>query len=331
MSRDAERLPDEFALIAEIFAPLATDPNAFNLTDDAAIIASRPGKDMVITADMLIAGVHFFADDAADLIARKLLRVNLSDLAGKGATPHGYLLTVALPRDVTIQWMRDFAKGLAQDQNLFGISLLGGDTTATDGPMTLSITAMGWAGEGKMLRRSGAQPGDGIYVTGTIGDSVLGLEVRRNGAMPNMPQEDADYLLDRYLLPRPRIPLAPWLAGLAHGAIDISDGLAADLGHVCKASSLGARVMAGDIPLSSAACGALAQGSISLTQLICGGDDYELLLAVPNTAVVELKKRCAQFDIPITRIGEFTHSGEIIFIDAQGVKLALNSDGYRHF
>lgn len=331
MSADTERLPDEFALIAEIFAPLATDPLAFGLTDDAAIIAPSPGKDLVVTADMLIAGVHFFTDDAADLTARKLLRVNLSDLAAKGATPHAYLLTVALPHNVTITWLRNFAGGLAADQQQFGISLLGGDTTATAGPLTLSVTAMGFVPEGRMLRRAGACAGDGIYVTGSIGDSVLGLAVRRHGAPAGMAREDADFLLERYLLPRPRVAMAPFLAGLAHAAIDISDGLAADLGHVCKASGLGARVMAADVPLSEAAGRALARGATGLVQLFTGGDDYELLLAVTDAAAPELQRRCQLLGVPLTRIGQFTAAGEVIFRDAKGAKLAMDSGGYRHF
>lgn len=330
MSTDAERLPGEFALIAEIFAPLATDPNAFGLTDDAAIIAPAPGKDLVVTADMLIAGVHFFADDAADHIARKMLRVNLSDLAAKGATPHAYLLTVALPHEVRLRWLRDFAGGLRADQRQFGISLLGGDTTATAGPLTLSVTAMGFVPEGRMLRRAGASNGDGIYVTGSIGDSVLGLAVRRHGAPAGMARDDAEYLLERYLLPRPRVALAPFLAGLAHAAIDISDGLAADLGHLCKASGVGARIVAGSVPLSEAAGRALAGGATGLAQLFSGGDDYELLLAVPDAAASELRRHCDLLRVPLTRIGQFTSGSEVVFLDAAGAELAMDSGGYRH-
>jgi len=331
MSADADRLPGEFALIAEIFAPLATDPLAFKLTDDAAVIAPNQGKDLVVTADMQIAGVHFFADDAPDLIARKLLRVNLSDLAAKGATPHGYLLTVALPRTATLPWLRDFASGLRADQQLYGITLLGGDTTASEGPLTLSVTAIGWVNAGQMPRRAGARAGDGVYVTGTIGDGWLGLGVRRNGPMGGMPPQDAAYLLDRYLLPQPRSSVAPLLPGVVSAAIDISDGLAADLGHLCQTSGVGARVLAADVPLSPAARTALARGEASLAQLITGGDDYELLLAIPETRAAELQRGCAQLGVPLSRIGEVTRSPELVFLDASGAPMTLGAGGYRHF
>ncbi len=332
MSKDADPLPDEFALIAEIFAPLAkADPNSFGLTDDAAIIVPPAGKDLVVTADMMVAGVHFFADDAPDMIARKLMRVNLSDLAAKGATPHGYILTVALPRDVTMPWLRAFAKGLAQDQSEYGITLLGGDTTATDGPLCLSLTAMGWAPRGEMVRRAGAQAGDDIYVTGTIGDAALGLRVRRDGAIPGLSSGHADFLLGRYLLPQPRNALAPALAGLAHAAIDISDGLAADLGHVTQTSLVGAEIQLANIPLSDAAKAMLELQKLDIEDLISGGDDYELLLTTSSAHRQTLADIAIKSGVLLTRIGRIVSGTDAIYFDQTGTPIPLKRAGYRHF
>lgn len=332
MSRDVDPLPDEFALIAEIFAPLSIDDaGSFGLTDDAAILSPPAGKDLVVTADMMIAGVHFFADDAPDLIARKLMRVNLSDLAAKGATPHGYILTVALPRDVTMPWLRDFARGLAQDQKEFGINLLGGDTTATDGPLCLSLTAMGWVDRGQMLRRAGAQIGDDLYVSGTIGDAALGLRVRRGNAIPGLVDVHKAFLLRRYLLPEPRNRLVPALSGLVHAAIDISDGLVADLGHITHTSAVGALVQIFEIPLSDAARAAMDLQAATMEDLITGGDDFELLLACPPENRQALAQISSATGVGITRIGQITPGKEIVWVDQTGARIALERSGYRHF
>ena len=167
---------DEFQIIAGIFAPLAGE-GAFSLKDDAAVIAARPGFDLVVTTDAVAEGTDFFAFDPAPMVAQKALRVNLSDLAAKGAVPHAYLLNIALPPSTDMAWLRAFAHGLADDQAAFGISLLGGDTARTEGPLSIAVTAFGFVPEGRMLRRSGARPGDGVYVTGTIGDSGGGLAI----------------------------------------------------------------------------------------------------------------------------------------------------------
>lgn len=332
MSHNADHPSDEFALIAEVFAPLAkADPNSFGLTDDAAVIAPPAGKDLVVTADMMVAGVHFFADDAPDMIARKLMRVNLSDLAAKGAAPHGYILTIALPRGVTMPWLRDFAAGLAQDQAEFGINLLGGDTTATDGPMCLSLTAMGWTPHGQMVRRAGAQIGDDIYVTGTIGDAALGLIVRRDGAIPGLSSMHAEFLLARYLLPQPRNRLAQELAGLIHAAIDISDGLAADLGHVAQTSAVAAEIQLSKVPLSDGAAAALDLRAVSIADLISGGDDYELLFTAPSgnrPALAALERTTGD---KITRIGRIVSGKGVVFADQTGGSIWLKRPGYRHF
>lgn len=332
MSQDTDPFPDEFALIAEIFAPLASgDAGSFGLTDDAAIIAPAAGKDLVVTADMLVAGVHFFANDAPELIARKLLRVNLSDLAAKGASPHGYILTVALPRNVGMDWLRSFASGLARDQAEFGINLLGGDTTATDGPLCLSLTAMGWVTQGAMLRRASAQPGDDIYVTGTIGDAALGLLVRKDGGFSGLSREHNDFLLARYLLPQPRTHLVPLLAGLIHAAIDISDGLAADLGHITQTSATGAEIQLSQIPLSDAARAALAIRVTDVEKLIGGGDDYEILFTCQPAHRQAMLEIALNSGVNITRIGQIRPGGGTVFMDQSGSAFPVKHKGFRHF
>ncbi len=235
-------LPPEFALIARHFRPLA-GPGALDLADDAAVIAPPPERELVLTVDAMVAGVHFLVDDPAELVGRKLLRVNLSDLAAKGAVPLGYLITVAAPRDTPDPWFAGFAAGLARDQAAYGITLLGGDTTSTPGPITLSLTAIGHVAPGAAVRRAGAQAGDGIWVTGTIGDGALGLAAARGRLV-----DSTGYLLDRYRLPQPRIGLE--IAGIASAGMDVSDGLVQDLGHLCRAGGIAAEIEAGAVPLS---------------------------------------------------------------------------------
>jgi thiamine-monophosphate kinase len=328
---DAEH-PGEFALIAEIFAPLAkADQNSFGLTDDAALLSPISGKELVVTADMMIAGVHFFPDDEAGLVARKLLRVNLSDLAAKGAVPHGYILTIALPKEVTMAWLRAFAAGLAADQAEYRINLLGGDTTSGPGPLCLSLTAMGWVDRGLMPRRSGARGGDDIYVTGTIGDAALGLQVRRDRGWGNLSRQASKDLLQRYLLPQPRVALGLRLPGRIHASIDISDGLAADLGHILETSDKGAEIETARIPLSIAARQALEAGMTDMPQLLSGGDDYEILFTAPLEHRQSLMEAADQCGVRLSRIGRITPSGGAVFLDEKGHPLALARAGYQHF
>ena len=232
----------EFSLIARHFRPLA-GPGALDLQDDAAVLAPPPGRDLVLTADAMVAGVHFLPDDPPDLVGRKLLRVNLSDLAAKGATPFGYLMTVSAPRGTPDAWFAGFAAGLTEDQKQYGVVLLGGDTTSTPGPMSLSLTIIGHVAPGQAVRRAGARPGDGIWVTGTIGDGALGLAVARGKL-----QDPTGHLLSRYRLPQPRIGLA--IVGIASAGMDVSDGLVQDLGHICRAGGLAAEIDASLVPQS---------------------------------------------------------------------------------
>ncbi|MGH6719309.1 MAG: thiamine-phosphate kinase, partial [Alphaproteobacteria bacterium] len=244
---------DEFEAIARLFAPLAAaEPGALGLADDAAVLAPPAGRHIVVTTDVIAAGVHFLADDPADLVARKLVRVNLSDLAAMGAEPWVYLLGLTLVRPVDRDWLAAFAAGLAVDQAAFGITLAGGDTTAHDGPTVLSLTALGTVAPGAALRRGTARDGDTVWVSGTLGDAALGLRVLR-GEFPRLAAASRDHLAARYRLPTPRLDLGRGLVGLAHAALDVSDGLLADLGHICVASGLGASIQVDRLPLSPAA------------------------------------------------------------------------------
>ena len=314
-------LPAEFSLIARHFRPLA-GPGSLDLRDDAAVLVPPPGRELVLTADAMVAGVHFLSDDPPDQIGQKLLRVNLSDLAAKGATPLGYLMTVSSPRGTPEAWYAGFAAGLARDQITYGVTLLGGDTTSTPGPISLSLTIIGHIAPGQGVHRFGAQPGDGIWVTGTIGDGALGLRVARGEI-----SDPTGFLLNRYRLPQPRIGFA--IGGIASAGMDVSDGLVQDLGHICRASTLAAEIDAAAVPLSDAARTA---GPAWLETCLTGGDDYEVLLAVPPANETALRHAAQAAGIPVTRIGTF-HPGapSVMVRDADGQPLALTRGGWSHF
>ena len=268
-----QRKNREFELIARHFAPLsAAEPGAFALTDDAAVLAIEPGRRLVVTTDTMVAGVHFLPENPAGAVAAKLLRVNLSDLAAMGAKPLAYTLSAALPENMEDGWLERFAQALAADQASFQVTLIGGDTVATPGPLTLTLCALGTVAEGRELRRSGARPGDVVYVSGTIGDAALGLAALR-GELPGLAPELRQALGERYLRPQPRVALGQRLSGLAHAAVDISDGLVADLGHICAASGTGATVEAPRIPLSPAGRAVLEADAERMTTVLAGGDD----------------------------------------------------------
>jgi len=312
----SEALPPEFARIGRYFRPLA-GPGALNLTDDAAVFAPPLGRELVIAADAMVEGVHFLSGTAPDLVARKLLRVNLSDLAAMGAAPFGYLLTVSVPRTAGEAWFERFSAGLAADQAEYGITLLGGDTTETPGPISLSLTIIGQVTPGQALRRSGARAGDELWVTGTIGDGLLGLEAARG----KLPDPDG-YLVGRYNLPSPRLGLPLW--GLATAAMDVSDGLIQDVGHVCRASGVAALIEADRIPLSAQA---RAAGPAWWEAAITGGDDYELILAIPAGHEAAIQA----IGVPATRIGRFTAGAGVQVIDGTGAPIALSRHGWSHF
>jgi len=308
----------EFTRIAKYFAPLAGTEGR-GLTDDAAVFTPPPGRELVLTVDQMLEGVHFLPNDAPDLIARKLLRRNLSDLAAMGATPLGYLLTVALTQTVDEAWLQGFAKGLAHDQTEFGITLFGGDTSSSRGGIALSATLIGHAAPNAALSRNGAKPGDAIWVTGTIGDAALGLRARLGQL-----EDKTGFLVQRSLLPSPRVGLP--LAGIANAAIDISDGLVQDLGHMCKGAALSAVIRAGLIPASPEAA---ALGPDYLEARLTEGDDYELLLAVPPGKGGALKAACN--GLPITKIGMFQAGTGVHVLADDGTLMSFAKGGWEHF
>jgi thiamine-monophosphate kinase len=321
MTDAAVGLPSEFDLIGRHFRPLA-GPGALDLEDDAAVLAPPPGRALVMAADAMVAGVHYLPDDPADGVARKLLRVNLSDLAAMGATPLGYLLTVSAPTGTPDAWFAAFAAGLAADQAEFGVTLLGGDTTSTPGPITLSLTIIGHVAPGSAIRRRGAKPGDEVWVTGTIGDGALGLAVSLGRLA-----DPSGFLRGRYCVPSPRLGLP--LAGHAAAAIDVSDGLLQDLGHLCRLADCGAEIEAGLVPLSAAA---RAAGPAWLPEILGGGDDYELLLAVPAGRGEALAAACAAQGVPLTRIGRFTAGAVgVRVVDAAHETVTIARHGWSHF
>jgi thiamine-monophosphate kinase len=249
-----------------------------------------------------------------------------------GARPLGYLVTAAWPLPPDEAWVARFAAGLAEDQQTFGLALLGGDTTGTPGPLTLSLTAIGAVAPGRALKRSAAREGESVYVSGSIGDGVLGLAVCRDEG-PALSDAQRAYLADRYRLPRPRLALGRALAedGLARAAIDVSDGLAADLGHILEASGVSAVVEAAALPLSEAARAAIAADPSLLAGLIGGGDDYELLFTVAPERAEEVAALAARLDLPLTRIGRLAEGRGLTVLDAAGSEISLETEGWTHF
>ena len=314
-------LPAEFAFIARHFRRLA-GPGALDLLDDAALLTPTPGTELVLAADAIIENVHFLPDDPPGDIARKLLRVNLSDLAAMGADPRGYLMTIAVPPGRDDAFFAVFADGLAADQAQFGITLLGGDTTGTAGPLALSLTIVGEVPQGQAVRRRGARAGDLLYVTGTIGDGALGLLALRS----EVPDPDG-MLADRYRRPRPRLGFP--LRGLATSAIDVSDGLLQDAGHLARASGLGITIDRDHVPLSPAA---RACGPAWRETCLTGGDDYELLFTIPPTARAALAAAAREAGVPVTCIGRAEEGSSCVTLcDERGMPVPIGRGGYSHF
>jgi thiamine-monophosphate kinase len=319
----------EFERIRRFFAPLA-GPGGLGLLDDAALVDCRAGQRLVMTADAIVAGVHFLPDDPPELVGRKLLRVNLSDLAAMAARPLYYLLTTALPAALGASWVESFARGLGEDQLRYGVSLLGGDSVSTPGPAVLSLTAIGEVAAGAEVRRSGARPGDDVWVSGTIGDAYLGLGVLRAG-YPSLRDEDRAALIGRFQLPEPRVRLGPALAGLAHAMIDVSDGLVADFGHICETSHTAGTIELAALPLSPAARRLAALDPALPMRLATGGDDYELLFTAAPDRAEAVCARGAALGIALTRIGRIEPGAGVRLVDASGRAVAVEAAGWRHF
>jgi thiamine-monophosphate kinase len=326
----ARRRIGEFELIARYFVPLARAfKGAGNLQSDNAFLAADPRHDLVVKTDTIVAGVHFLADDLPQRVAAKALRVCLSDLAAGGATPFVYQLSLALPAQWTEKWLAGFAKGLAADQRRYGIVLCGGDTVTTPGPLTVTITAFGKVARGKGIGRGAARAGDELWVSGTVGDGALGLLAAQGGLRDLTPRHRA-FLEDRYRLPQPRTALGHRLVGIAKATADVSDGLLADAGHIADASRLAVSIERDDVPLSPAARAAVAADPRLWANVLGGGDDYELVMAVPSRKRAALQAAARAAGIDVMRIGHFVR-GSGVTVTAAGRAVAAPRKGYVHF
>ncbi|WFU20145.1 thiamine-phosphate kinase [Bradyrhizobium sp. CB3481] len=321
----------EDSLIARYFRPLATDPGAYSLDDDAAALKPS-GDDIVVTMDAIVEGVHFLADDPPDTVARKALRVNLSDLAAKGATPAGFVLTLAL-RSVDEAWLKPFAAALGEDASQFGCPLLGGDTVSTPGPLMISVTAFGRVPPGKMVHRSGAKVGERVMVTGTIGDAALGLAVLRGGKVHAAADTAArEALVGRYRIPQPRVAMAEIISEYTSASMDVSDGLAGDLAKLCRVSGVSAVIDLAQVPLSDSARDLVSRGVVGLETLIVGGDDYEILCTIPEDRVEAFEAAAQRAGVALSSIGTIVTGSSIPkFVNDEGKEIALERLSYSHF
>jgi thiamine-monophosphate kinase len=325
--------PSEDDLIARYFAPIAGE-GGLKLVDDAALLTPRPGHDLILTADAVVAGVHFFPDDPPGSIARKALAVNISDLSAKGARPVGFLLTLALPKGWTEAWLKEFTAGLAGAACESACPLLGGDTVRANGTLTIGVTALGETPTGRMVRRATARAGDRLCVTGTIGDAALGLALRQDPQAPwagALSGEERAFLRDRYLHPRPRLAAATALREHARAAMDVSDGLAGDLAKMMRAAGLSARVDAGLIPVSAAVRTALAADGDLLERVLTGGDDYEILCAVPDDRLSSFLDACAKAGCPATPIGTVVEGRDLPAFRDGPVERRFERGSFSHF
>jgi thiamine-monophosphate kinase len=330
-----ERVTSEETIVQEYLAPLAAGfAGALGLMDDCALLTPEAGTELVLKTDPIIAGVHFFPEDAPEDIAWKALAVNLSDLAAKGARPLAYLMALALPEAPMRDWMAGFARGLAEAQARFACHLVGGDTDRTPGPLTVAITAIGSVPAGHMVRRGTAKPGDRLLVSGELGLAATGLRLRREPALAQcwqLSEREVTDALHKFLRPQPRLSLAPVLLQHASAAMDLSDGLVKDCARMCSASGVGAVIRAGAILRSGATLKASLADPGHWREILAGGDDYEVLAAVPPTEVAALRAAVAQLDYPLTEIGEVTASGTVVVLGPDGGPMPLGSTGWDHF
>jgi thiamine-monophosphate kinase len=286
--------------------------------------------DLVLKCDSLIESVHFFRDDPPATLARKALRRALSDLAAKGAEPCAYLLALALPSWPDLAWLEAFAGGLAADQAEFGLSLVGGETDATPGPVTITVTAIGHVPQGALIRRNGARTGDVVFVTGTVGDAGAGLSLLKDGVRaPN--DEARDFLLSRYRVPVPRLALGRGLRGLATAAIDVSDGLMADLGHIVETSSVRIEIEAGRVPLSAALREFRGDGQETAIRAACAGDDYEIAFTASASATEAILDVARRTLTPVAVIGSVVSGSGAAMLDGTGQEISIGRKGYTHF
>ncbi|MDT8281249.1 MAG: thiamine-phosphate kinase [Gammaproteobacteria bacterium] len=295
--------------------------------DDCASVIVPEKKQLMITTDTLVSGVHFPEQTAAEDIAYKAVMVNLSDLAAMGANPAWMTLAITLP-DIDEDWLSRFSRSLSQVLQRFNVSLIGGDTTR--GPLSITIQAMGLCDAGRVLQRDQAEAGDSIFVTGYPGDAAIGLAA----ILDNLDETELQSCINRLNRPEARVNFAQELVAYSRCAIDVSDGLVADLGHIVDASACGARVSLSDIPVSSAAryyFDNYCKSVVDWPMLLSAGDDYELCFTVHrsnDSAVEELAKK---HHLQITRIGEITESQQLVFLDEKNQAISFDSTGYKHF
>jgi thiamine-monophosphate kinase len=325
----------EEALVARFLAPLAEGhAGAFALTDDCATVSVPPGEELVVTTDAVAEGVHFLPDDTAEDIAWKALAVNVSDLAGKGAEPFAYLMALSFPAAPKVAWLERFRDGLQAAQQQFGLVLAGGDTDRRPGPLSITITAMGRVPEGTMVRRGTACPGDVLLVTGTLGDAALGLEMRRQPGLARnwgLTQNEAGFLLQRYVRPAPRLALRAALRSAARAAMDLSDGIAKDLSRLARASGCGAEIDVRLLPLSAASRRVIGTDPSRMQAALAGGDDYEILAAVPLENLAAYQTAAEAAGVPVTRVGAMTKGPEVAILGPDGRAMPLASPGWDHF
>ncbi len=329
----------EFEIIARYFAPLAAaTPEACGLLDDAAVLAPRAGRDLVVSTDSIVEGVHFLAGEDGATVALRLLAVGFSDIAAMGAVATAYTVAMTLPKalrgEALTTWLASFAAGLQAGQEELGARLIGGDTVVAPAPLTLTLTAFGEVPSGGALRRAAAVPGDRIWVSGTIGDAALGLMVLRGDLTIDAPPH-REHLVGRYRRPSARIAVGRAIAGLAHGAADVSDGLLADLGHICTASGVDAELTADAVPLSAAARTAMLTTPNLLPTILSGGDDYELVFTAPAAATGAIRAAAADVGVALSDIGRITAraggaAAHVRVIDANGARLRLDRTGFTH-
>lgn len=328
MSSDSPSGEDK--LIARFFGPIATDPGALGLTDDAAFIKPPPGTEIVLKTDAIVSGIHFFAEDPADSVAQKALRVNLSDLAAKGAKPLGFLVSLALPKDIGDDWLSAFASGLREDAATYKCPLFGGDTVRSPGPIMVSVATFGSVPEGRMVKRAGAKAGDHVFVTGSIGDAALGLRLRQGASWP-LDDKQREHLLLRYLLPRPRNAMAQAVLDYASASMDVSDGLAGDLAKLCRVSKVAADIDVARVPLSDAAQAAVAHDASLLEPALTGGDDYEILCTVPPANIDRFRVAAMMARTAITDIGVIGEGEGAVFRSPDGEPLQFSRTSFSHF
>ncbi|WP_339872261.1 thiamine-phosphate kinase [uncultured Brevundimonas sp.] len=320
----------EFETIRRLLAPLAHPEWGRGLLDDVAVVPSRTGYDLVLTKDSIVEGVHFLPEDPMDTVARKLLRVNLSDLAAKGAEPFGYMLGCFWSDRCGWPEREAFAAGLKRDQTEFGVALLGGDTVTTPGPASFSLTMLGWVPKGRAVGRDGARPDDVVLVTGVIGDGYLGLQAAQERL--SLEPERVMALVDHYRTPMPRLAFAEQIRDLATAAIDVSDGLIADLGHLAAASGVALDIDLAALPVSGPAQ-AWLDGRVdpqdARVRLATGGDDYEIAFTARAGDEAELRRAAERQHLRLTTIGRVV-AGTGVTVRSAGDIVAIGRPGWTH-